>query len=113
MEKSKFGINFTLNNYAHSEVLNFIECADGIEGENKLKDRYIDFCAHLLNGKIKPSTMVDNDVIEVFADDLDNRAHIDYLEDHYSLDDEPEIYRGGKMFFNRLNKLKSIHNFIK
>ena len=42
----KFGINFKghWDTYTHSEVANFIECADGM-GDKELKDRYISFLA--------------------------------------------------------------------
>jgi len=51
--------------------------------------------------------LVDDDVIHLFIGDLDNRAHIDYLEGHW--DDDPSIVKGGKMFWARCNKLRAIH----
>jgi hypothetical protein len=42
-----------------------------------------------------------------FIGDLDNRAHIDYLEGHYA--DEPDIVAGGKRFWERCKKLRAIH----
>ena len=107
MSKAKFGITFSINDYAYSEVSNFIECADNISGEKNLCQRYLDFLNAILAKKVKPSTLVDNDVIDLFIGDLENRANIDYLEGHW--DDEPHIVKGGKMFLARCNKLKSIH----
>lgn len=107
MQKVKFGIRFSMTDYAYSEIANFIECADGIEGANNLEARYIDFLGEMLADKVKPSTIVDADVLKVFADDLENRACIDYLESHW--DDEPEIQKGGEMFLGRYNKLKEVH----
>jgi len=107
MNKAKFGITFSINDYSYSEVSNFIECTDNISGEDNLRERYVDFLNALLTRKVKPSTLVDDDVIHLFIGDLDNRAHIDYLEGHW--DDEPEIVKGGKMFLARCNKLRAIH----
>ena len=107
MSKAKFGITFSINDYAYSEVSNFIECTDNISDEDNLRERYVDFLNALLIKQVKPSTLVDDDVIHLFIGDLHNRAHIDYLEGHW--DDEPSIVKGGKMFLARCNKLKSIH----
>tara|TARA_Y100001938_G_scaffold151191_1_gene247148 strand:- start:6391 stop:6777 length:387 start_codon:yes stop_codon:yes gene_type:complete len=106
----KFGIRFTLNQYAYSEIDNFVECAKGLEADdvdNMLEQRYIDFLVALSSGKVKPSTLVDVDVLAVFADDLHNRASIDFLEGNW--DDDADIKAGGKMFLGRYNKLKEVH----
>ena len=103
-QQIKFGINFRLTNYAYGEVDNFIECVGGIE-PIELKDRYTVFLNDLLSRKIKPSTLVDKDVLEVFQEDLSNRANIDYENGHH--DDDPEIMRGGKRFYVLANQLKS------
>ena len=58
-------------------------------------------------GEVKPSTLVEPDLLGYFIGDLDNRAHIDYLEGHY--DDEPDIVAGGKRFWERCKKLRAIH----
>jgi hypothetical protein len=108
MEQAKFGITFSLNDYAYAEVYQFIECSDNISVENNLCQRYINFLNSVLAKKVKPSTLVDLDVIRLFISDLDNRAHIDYLEGHWN--DEPKIVAGGKMFWARCNKLRAIHN---
>jgi len=110
MNQVKFGIRFTVNDYAYSELSNFIECTDNLDGEQNLSQRYIDFLNALLSKQVKPSTLVDVDVLRVFADDLDNRAHIDFLEGHW--DDDPDIVKGGEMFYGRYNKLKQIHGEI-
>ena len=108
MAQVKFGITFSINDYAYSEVSNFIECADNISKEDNLCQRYIDFLNALLSKQLKRSTLVDDDVIHLFIGDLQNRANIDYLEGHW--DDEPQIVKGGKMFLAICNKLKAIHN---
>jgi len=107
MKKVKFGIRFTINQYSLAELDMFVECATNIEGERDLQDRYIKFLRAVQDKQVKPSTLVDSDVLAVFADDLENRASIDYLEGHY--DDEPEIMAGGKMFYGRYLKLKEVH----
>ncbi len=108
MKQVKFGIRFSFNDYAYGEVDQFIECADNISEEENLRGRYVDFLNDLLSEKVKPSTLVDVDVLHLFIGDLDNRAHIDYLEDHWK--DDPRITAGGKMFWNRCNKLRAIHD---
>ena len=107
MAQVKFGIKFSLNEYAYSEVSNFIECTDNISDENNLRKRYVDFLHAMLTRQVKPSTLVDDDVIHLFIGDLENRANIDYLEGHWN--DEPHIVKGGKMFLARCNKLKAMH----
>lgn len=110
MNQVKFGITFTVNDYALGELDMFVECADNLEGVDDLQGRYIDFVNAVSAKKVKPSTLVDVDVLAVFADDLENRASIDFLEGHY--DDEPEIMAGGKMFYGRYNKLKEVHGSL-
>ena len=53
---------------------------------------YRDFLQAWLKGKIRKNTLVDVDILELFADDLNNRADIDYREGHW--DDDPEIVAG-------------------
>jgi len=101
----KFGIRFTLNSYAYAELDNFIECADGIE--DGLRQRYVEFLQALSSKQIKPSTPVDVDVLKTFIEDLEHRAQIDYIENHW--EDDPDITAGGKLFLSRATKLKSIH----
>lgn len=95
VEQIKFGITFRHNYYSDNEVGNFIECVDGIK-PIELKHRYTEFLWSLRNREIKKSTMVDRDVLVEFANDLDNRADIDYRAGHNEHD--PEITRGGKTF---------------
>ena len=109
MDQAKFGIRFTINQYAYSEIENLIECTDNIESANQRK-RYVDFLNALACKTIKPSTLVDVDVLKLFVGDLKNRANIDYLEGHW--DDEPHIVAGGKMFLRAFNKLKAIHQAV-
>jgi hypothetical protein len=106
MKKVKFGMRFTVNDYADSELSNFIECADNLEGPDNLNGRYIEFIKALMASDVKPSTLVDIDVLSVFIDDLYNRALIDFIEQH---DDAPAIISGGRMFMGRYAKLKEVH----
>ena len=110
MEQVKFGIAFTVNSYALGELDNFVECADGLSDDNELAKRYVDFVDAVSAKKVKASTLVDVDVLAVFADDLHWRASIDYLENHW--DNEPAIVAGGKMFYGRYNKLKAVHGSL-
>jgi hypothetical protein len=107
MEKVKFGIVWRTTDYCMSELANFVECSDGIPNDDGIRDRYIDFIWSVYAGEVKPSTLVEPDLLGYFIGDLDNRAHIDYLEGHY--DDEPNIVAGGKRFWERCKKLRAIH----
>lgn len=112
-DKVKFGIRFTINDYAWSEIWNFIECSEGIVGEpaegevDDLRERYVQFCHDLIDRKVKPSTLVDDDVITCFSEDLHNRVQIDLLEGQW--DDEPNIVAGGRYFQGRWRKLRDAH----
>lgn len=100
-----FGISFRGKpDYTYSEVSNFIECADNMEGPNNLEGRYIAFLKSFLGGNVKKSTLVDVDVLAEFIEDLVNRANIDYREGHW--DDCPDIVAGGKYFASQAKKLK-------
>lgn len=94
------------SNYVSSEISNFIECADGIEPV-ETRDRYIKFlhnidpCGSVADKYYKRPL----DLLEIFADDLDNRADIDYREGHW--DDDPEIVAGGKYFAQKAAQLKA------
>ena len=103
----KFGINFRghWDSYTFNEVSTFIECADGM-GDKELKDRYISFLNIFLDKKIKPSTLVDYDVLEVFLGDIDNRAYIDYVEGNVDPEEWYEGYMGGKYFYQISKKLE-------
>lgn len=107
MEKVKFGIVWRATDYCDSEVANFIDCADNIDNEDGVRDRYEAFLLDVYAGRVKPSTLVEPELLTLFIGDLDNRAHIDYLEGHY--DDEPDIVAGGKRFWERCKKLRAIH----
>jgi len=97
-----FGLTFRgQKSYTQSEVSHFIECADSVD--QPLRDQYIAFLEAFLEGKVKPSTQVDIDVMLCFQGDLDNRADIDYREGHW--DDEPQIVAGGKYFAKQAKKL--------
>jgi len=107
MKQVKFGITFKVNDYALGELEMFAECADSLEGVDDLQGRYIDFIKAVSAKKVKPSTLVDPDVLHVFADDLYNRALIDYIEGHYVNDTTTVL--GGKMFLGRYRKLVEVH----
>lgn len=110
MEKVKFGLAWRMTDYCYSELANFVECSDTIPKEDGLRDRYNAFVKAIISKKIKKNTEVDVDLLGFFIGDLDNRAHIDYLEGHY--DDDPDIVAGGKRFWERCNKLRAIHPTI-
>lgn len=107
MKQVKFGIRFTVNEYARGELDHFVDCTDSIEDVNDLRGRYIDFVNQVMDKKVKPSTLVDTDVLKVFADDLYNRALIDYVERHF--EDDERIMKGGEMFLRRYQKLCCVH----
>lgn len=105
MQNIPFNFRFNLKSqYNHNEISNFIECSDGIEPAT-LRQLYCDFLKALLRGDVKPSTLVRLDVMQLFVDDLDNRAQIDYREDHWN--DEPSIVRGGKFFDKRAKQMQA------
>ena len=110
MPKSKtipFGISFRgQREYTLSEVSNFIECADNIEPV-ALQSQYVSFLEDFTSRKIKPSTLVDVDVLQLFQEDLDNRAQIDFREGHYDPIDDREIVNGGRYFDKMSKKLKA------
>ena len=106
MKKVKFGIRFTVNDYAYGELSNFIDIADSLGGRDNLQGRYIDFINALRSSGVKTSTLVDIDVLSVFIDDLYYRAQIDFIEQH---DDDPKIINGGRMFLGRYAKLVDLH----
>jgi hypothetical protein len=98
-----FGISLTGQKYyTGTEVEHFWECADNIEPRQLMND-YRDFLKAWLHSKIKKSTLVDIEVLKLFAGDLDNRADIDYREGHW--DDDPDIVAGGKYFAKKQAEL--------
>ncbi len=100
-----FGIRFSgMPDYIDSECAAFIECADSLN-DDELIHRYREFLVLFAEGQIKPSTQVAADIMEIFCDDVENRASIDYLEGHYP--DEPEIWKGGRYFYERSLKLRA------
>lgn len=103
----KFGINFKgyWDTYTHNEVGEFIDNASSLEPED-LKKRYIAFVETFLAKKVKPSTLVDYDVLEIFLGDIDNRASIDYLEGNVDPEEWYEGYMGGKYFYQISKKLE-------
>ena len=103
----KFGINFRghWDTYTFNEVAHFAECADGIS-DTELRDRYIAFLDSFCAKKVKPSTLVDYDVLEVFLGDIDNRADIDFREGHRDEEYEADLIAGGKYFHQIFKKLE-------
>jgi len=115
-----FGIRFNpkvpkkLAGYISTEVNHFVELADGLCDKELEKD-YIEFIGEFLAGKYKPSTMVRRDLLEIFWGDLDNRAQIDFREDHYSDHEQymgASIVEGGEYLHKIAGKLKAhLHKF--
>ena len=103
----KFGIKFRghCDSYTFNEVSNFIDNASSLEPLG-LKKSYIAFLNLFLDKKVKPSTLVDYDVLEVFLGDIDNRASIDYLEGNVDPEEWYEGYMGGKYFHQISKKLE-------
>jgi|TARA_R110000803_G_scaffold62058_2_gene122240 hypothetical protein len=113
MKKVKFGVRFKFTPYTWREVDNFgevVRCDKPFAGD--LNERYTKFCNDFKN--VKPSTLVDFDVLETFYGDLLNRADIDYLEGHYDSDDEDDIFirNGGKYFHAKAVKLAEVHKSL-
>ena len=54
--------------------------------------------------KIKPSTLVDVDVLETFHADLDNRVQIDYRENHLDPEYDYDLIQGAKYWNTVLDK---------
>ncbi len=114
MKKIPFTIKFIKTKYTKDEVYNFKTCTQEspVEGnfENEdQKQRYIQFLDDFLKNKIKPTTLVDLDIFKLFLDDLANRASIDYLEDNYDIDEDPEIVKGGFYFHQKSKQLKRVY----
>jgi len=109
MEKVKFGIRFTVNKYAWSAVDEFIDRTQD-DPSSDLKTRFIEFCEQVKSKEVKPSTLVDVDVLQWFAGELYHRADIDYIICEWP--DEPDTVAGGKMFYERYKKLKAIHGSL-
>ena len=113
MEKVKFGIRFKFNDYTWREVDNFGEVVqDDKPFVGDLNERYTKFCLNFKN--VKPSTLVDFDVLETFYGDLLNRASIDYLEGEYDDDTEDDLFirTGGKYFYEKAKKLAEVHKSL-
>ena len=110
MDKVKFGLVWRMTDYCYQELSNFVECSDTVVNTLGLRDRYESFIWDVVAGRVKKNTEIDPDLLSLFIGDLDNRAHIDYLEGHYN---DPEIIAGGKRFWDRCQKLRAIHPTIK
>jgi|TARA_R110001606_G_scaffold394323_1_gene565123 hypothetical protein len=107
MNKIKFGIRFTVNKYSWNRLMTFVDCTEGgdrMVHTPELAKRYIKFCLQLSNKEIKPSTLVDADVMQLFSDDLDNIANIDLNEQEVD-----EALQGGRMLLGRYQKIKAVH----
>lgn len=98
-----FGLVWRHTSYCHGEIANFIECAPGVPDD--VLDRYVAFLENF--DSVRKDTLVDKDVLREFIADLDNRAQIDYRENHWA--DDREITAGGKRFDKRCRQLREIH----
>lgn len=98
--KGKFG------QYTYNELEHFVECSyDSIKPDD-LADRYREFLWAIMAGKVKKTTLVDPELLDILCDDLHNRASIDYLEGNYREEFEPEIVRGGFHFLKKATALR-------
>ena len=108
MRKVPFNIRFKANDYTRSEVAQFFDCISCDRPFNgDLNDRYLAFLEQFESGKVKPSTLVDLDVLTEFYRDVENRSSIDYQEVRGYRSDDPYRYDGGKYFYDKAQKLKS------
>lgn len=99
-----FGIRFNITDYVINEWMAYQESIHSSLPED-LAQRYHVFIDRLIFQKsVKPSTLVDVDVLLAFGGDLDNRAQIDYREGH---DHDPAIVLGGKRAEHSLGRLKA------
>lgn len=99
-----FGLVWRHTPYCYSEISNFQECVGNIDPQD-LQDRYLKFLENF--NSIRKNTLVEKDVLQMFIADLDNRAQIDYRENHWA--DDREITAGGKRFDKRCRQLREIH----
>jgi len=104
-----FGIKFKCgkgkhSDYTYSEVSAFIDGADNVAPQS-LRDEYVAFLKEWLANKVKPSTLVNVEVLKVFQSDLDNRCQIDFRESH---DHDDYIIAGGE-YFGRVAQKLSAH----
>ncbi len=114
MNKIPFTIKFPQTEYTKHEVSNFREVVDESRAEGNFQDedqrlRYLQFLEDFENKKIKPQSEIDEDIFWLFMDDVENRASIDYLEEHYDIEDEPEIVNGGKYFYKKGQELRRVY----
>ena len=105
--QTKFGISFKGKpDYTYSEVRNFAEIVEsGKPFDESLNTRYIDFCYALASGRVKSSTLVDEDVLQVFFNDLGNRVNIDLT---WKFEDD-DLYKGALYFLGRFRALYKAH----
>lgn len=105
----EFGINFQpkgkYQNYIINEVCHFIEIANDSIDPPELGKDYQKFLKEWLSRKIKKNTLVNIELLKLLKDDLDNRAHIDFVEGHH--DDDPEICAGGEYFLKVSKQLQA------
>lgn len=97
--KTKFGFKFTLNDYSISELAALYDSRTCDRGE----DEYSAFIESVQLGRVKPSTMVDVDLLAQFGADVSNRWSID---SEYSSYEEPAIYRGCRMWAGYACKIR-------
>lgn len=99
-QQVRLGVSIRMSDYVREEFEQFIRGT--IDFTPDLASRYGLF---LHRGVFKPSTLIDLDVLKVFASDVDNRAQIDFREGNY--EDDEKIMRGGKYFDGLSKKMKA------
>lgn len=115
MDKIPFTIKFPQTQYTKDEVYNFWTTTKETQVEGAFKDedqrqRYIKFLDDFLKKKIKPTTLLDQDIFWYFMDDVENRASIDYLEGHYDEEEYLDIVNGGKYFYKKGQELRRVYH---
>ena len=108
MRKVPFNIRFKITDYTSSECHMFYDIISGDRPfDGDLNDRYLAFLEQFSTGKVKPSTLVDLDVLTEFYKDVENRSSMDYQEVRGYRSDDPYRYDGGKYFYDKAQKLKA------
>lgn len=113
MNKIPFTIKFPKTKYTNDEVYNFWNVVNESKAEGNFKNedqrlRYLQFLDDFRKKKIKPTSHIEQDIFWLFMDDIENRASIDYLEEHYDIEDDPEIVNGGKYFYKKGQELRKV-----
>ena len=98
----KFSITPRKNEYFKMRLDDFLLGIENIDPK-ELGSRYEQFINNLLAGKINKSTLIDVDVLELFADDLEHHA---MLDDEW---EKPRDLQKGAKEFSKLSHELQVH----